>query len=156
MKFAFAVSAENTFENQHFGDADKFLLFEWADGAFTLLGEEPNPFKGQHGHHGGQVHHHPNGQHGHGHGQHKKAALVTAFFQERGVQALVSRQFGHNIREVCRSFVPILVSESAVDAVCQRLEEHIEGIAAEAGRDTEKHLVLRALEGELIRIAVKD
>jgi hypothetical protein len=43
--FAFAVNENNTFEKAHFGDADKFLVYKWADNAFSYIDEFKNAAK---------------------------------------------------------------------------------------------------------------
>ncbi len=42
---AFAVNISNDFESRHFGDADKYLIYEWINNEFIFLKEEVNHFK---------------------------------------------------------------------------------------------------------------
>jgi len=45
IKFAFAVGNSGTFEAKHFGDADKYLIYEWDGQNFYLSTELLNNFK---------------------------------------------------------------------------------------------------------------
>ncbi|MCO6476860.1 MAG: hypothetical protein J5I94_09590 [Phaeodactylibacter sp.] len=147
MKIAIAVSRQNSIENQHFGDADKFLLYEVTGGRLELLGEKANPFKGGHGRNG----------HGHGHGERhgRKTVAVTRFFQEEGVEVLASKQFGPNIREVCRHFVPVLISEHDIEGAKARLEAHLPDLRQELGNHSGPHNILRIMEGDVLVIPLK-
>ncbi len=145
MKIAIAVSHQNSIENQHFGDADKFLFYEAREGILGLIGEQANPFKNVHGNHG----------HGNGHRHGRKAVAVTRFFQEEGVEVLVSKQFGPNIREVCRHFVPVLVSVHDIDAAKAKVEDNLQSLAQELRGHPGQHNILRIMEGEVLVIPLK-
>jgi len=36
IRFAFAVNLADVFEPKHFGDADKYLIYEWVNNEFIL------------------------------------------------------------------------------------------------------------------------
>ena len=45
LRFAFAVNNENQFEKKHFGDADKYLIYQEESDKIVLLSEVLNHFK---------------------------------------------------------------------------------------------------------------
>ena len=45
IRFAFAVNKEESFELKHFGDADKYLIYEFLEGEFKLITEQQNTLK---------------------------------------------------------------------------------------------------------------
>ncbi len=45
LRFAFAVNKANLFEKKHFGDAEKYLIYEQDSDKLVLISEEKNRFK---------------------------------------------------------------------------------------------------------------
>ena len=45
MRIAFALNMDGEFEKTHFGDADKYCIYNYANGELNLLFEEDNQFK---------------------------------------------------------------------------------------------------------------
>jgi len=97
IRLAMAVNHSGHFEPKHFGDADKFLMYEWTDGKFVSLQEEPNSFK--------------NFDEEQAHGSKKKGGAIIDFLRSLDVNVLVSNQFGQNIKMVNRHFIPVIVYE---------------------------------------------
>ncbi|MCB0557277.1 MAG: hypothetical protein KDD02_27275 [Phaeodactylibacter sp.] len=149
LNFAFAVSTQNTIESQHFGDADKFLLFELGEKGWISTGEIINPFKGHHGHHGSQGH-----EAGHGHG--RKADSIIALLKGKGVQVVVSRQFGPNIRRICEHFMPVLVTDSSILAASSKIADRQEEIESEWKGNPGKHNIIRIMKDRVLSIPLKE
>jgi predicted Fe-Mo cluster-binding NifX family protein len=115
LKFAFAVNTENQFEKRHFGEANKFLIYEIGNNESVFLTEESNVFKELVAEHGSK----------------KKASAIIDFLKQKDVNALVSRQFGTNIRMVNNHFVPIIISSEQPEEVLKILSHHIRWIRDE-------------------------
>lgn len=135
LKFAFALSREGLFEKAHFGDADKFVFFEVENGLFSEVGEQDNPFKGMHGHH----HHH-----GQGHGRGDKAQKIAKFLRNEGVHAVVSREFGRNIRRLSEHLIPIIITQETIEGAQNALQPQLETIMAEWQSEPEQHKIVKA------------
>ncbi len=103
-KFAFALSPDNFIEKKHFGDSDKFSIYEWDGNSFQFVKDVPNMFKSL--------------EENNKHGSKEKGLAIIDFFKNEGVGILVSNQFGKNIKIINQSFLPVIVGElSIVDAL---------------------------------------
>jgi len=117
LQFAFAVNSENQFEKKHFGDADKFLIYKLESNKILLSAEEPNHFKLL--------------DEDVEHGSMRKGKAIIGFLKEKGVNVLVSRQFGKNIKLINEHFIPIIISSEKPDEVIQILTRHLHWIQDE-------------------------
>ncbi len=117
IRLAFALSHNNVFEEKHFGEADKYLVYELNSNGMILLSEEINPFKTFEG---SQIH-----------GSAKKGEAVISFLKELGVSILVSRRFGQNIRMVNRHFIPVIINKEEPGQVSKILMKHIKWLQDE-------------------------
>ena len=77
IRFAFAVNQSKQFKATHFGDAEKYLVYEFTKGEFCLIAEQENLFLGiaektQHG-------------------SKKKGRAIIGILQNSGVDVLVSK-----------------------------------------------------------------
>jgi predicted Fe-Mo cluster-binding NifX family protein len=131
LRFTIAVDHLNTIKPKHFGDADKFLIYEYRDKEIRLMDELTNQFKTY--------------DEKHGHGSISKGKAIARFLKDHGVHVLVSKQFGKNIQIVNRYFVPVLVSGDKPQEVIPVLQAHINIIRAEWKKNTEtyQHLNLK-------------
>jgi predicted Fe-Mo cluster-binding NifX family protein len=113
MKFAFAVSQENLFEPKHFGDADKYLIYETnKNGSFVLRTELSNSNKTI----------------DESHGSTKKGKAIIDFLKEENVNVLVSRQYGKNIQMVNRYFTPVIITHETTDEAISVLQKNMDRI----------------------------
>jgi len=117
IRFAFAVNNSGHFQPKHFGDADKYLIYEWDNGNLVYLNEIINSLK--------------NFDDESGHGSIKKGEAVAGLLNNEGVKVLVSRQFGKNIQIVNRHFVPVIVYAESPDELTPVLIKHIKWIEDE-------------------------
>ena len=114
LQFAFAVNNNNQFEKKHFGDADKYLIFQQESDKLVMSSEEPNRFKLL----DEEVEH----------GSKRKGKAIIEFLKEKGVNVLVSRQFGKNIKLINEHFIPVIISTENPDEVIKILTRHIHWI----------------------------
>ncbi len=112
--FALAVNTDNRFQKTHFGDADKYLLYQVKSNELKLLSEEINIFKQL-----DEVHEH---------GSKKKGNAIIQFLKEKKVNVIVSMQFGRNIKMVNQHFVPIIIYQDDPADVIEIVNKHLHWI----------------------------
>jgi predicted Fe-Mo cluster-binding NifX family protein len=117
IRFAFAVDQFNSFKSRHFGDAEKYLIYEWNDNEIIFLKEEINRFKDL--------------DEEQTHGSKKKGEAIIDFLKGLNINVLVSRQFGRNIQLVNRHFIPVIVFEDIPGKAITVLTKHIKWIVDE-------------------------
>lgn len=118
MIYAFAVNNNNEFIEKHFGDSDKFLIYEKnKDTEISFITEELNVFK-----------HFDEEQE---HGSKKKAEAIMGFLKSMDVDVLVSKQFGKNIKRINKHFIPILVNHQNIEEIFPLLNEYHKTIHSE-------------------------
>lgn len=117
IRFAFAVNLANVFEPKHFGDADKYLIYEWVNNEFIFLQEEVNLFK--------------NSYEGQGHGLQEKGRAIIDLLRSLNISVVVSKQFGKNIQMVNSHFIPVIVSEDIPEKALDILARHMKWIEDE-------------------------
>jgi len=134
LRFAFAVNNNNSFEKKHFGDADKYLIYESKQDRLELVEELVNTFKEfEEGKHGLQ----------------KKGFLISEYLLQSGVNIIVSQQFGKNISEVSKYFIPIVIYFESVDSVINALNDKIMWIQDEMTRKSERYKLFKIKSGIL-------
>jgi len=125
LKFALAVNNDNQFEKKHFGDADKYLIYQQETDKIVFLSEEVNSFKMM----DEEI----------GHGSKRKGNAIIELLKAKGVNVLVSRQFGKNIKLVNEYFIPVIVSSEQQDEVIKILNRHIHWIEDEWKKSTSNY-----------------
>ena len=131
LTFTIAVDYSDTIKPRHFGDADKFLIYEYDNREINFSHELVNAYKTY--------------DENHGHGSRKKGEAIVSYLKDHGVNILVSKQFGKNIKIVSQHFVPVLVSGDKPHHVIPTLQAHVDTIKAEWEKHTEayQHLNLK-------------
>lgn len=122
IRFAFAVNKANLFEKKHFGDADKYLIYEQNFDKLILTSEEINTFKLL--------------DEEQEHGSRKKGNAIIDFLKEKRANALVSMQFGKNIKMINKHFVPVKVTVEHPDEIIALIEKHLHWIQDEWERNS--------------------
>ena len=117
LRFAFAVNNEKRFEKMHFGYADRYLIYTMEDDKMILSSEEINQFKLL--------------DEEHEHGSIQKGNAIIRFLKEKGVNVLVSTQFGKNIKLVNKHFIPVIISLEKQDEIVDILNKHFHWIQDE-------------------------
>jgi len=120
IKFAMAVDANNFFQSEHFGNANKFLIYEWKGNELTFLQEKINPFRSL----------------DEEHGAYKKGMAIIELLKNMSVKALVSKQFGQNIQIVNSYFIPVIIHAGTPDEVLPVLTKHINWIEEELNNES--------------------
>lgn len=115
--FAFAVNSSNKFEAKHFGDVDKYLIYEYCNEQFSLLAQQINDFKSLDEK---QVH-----------GSEDKGNSIIKLLKKHHVQILVSRQFGRNIKMINHDFIPVAIHNKDTENIFTILSANMKWIVDE-------------------------
>ncbi len=142
IRFAMAVNNAGHFEAKHFGDADKYLIFEWSMDELHFLKEVINIFK--------------NLDEKQEHGLRKKGKAIIDSLQNLDVKVLVSKKFGKNIKMVNRYFIPVIVYTETAEEVSLILKKHIKWIEDEIANNPEEHKLFTIKNGILKTTIRKD
>jgi len=118
IKLAFAVNAENEFEEKHFGDTYKFLIYDFKNNLFNLVLEQINIYKNL------------------PHGTKDKGNSITELLKTYEINVLISKQFGKNLQIVNKSFIPIIVSHNTPTEVINIMKKQIHWIEDEWNNHT--------------------
>lgn len=135
IKFAFAVNKLNAFEPQNFGNADKFLIYEWNNNDFRFLKEQANHFN--------------NLDDDHENGSERKGKAIISLLKSLEINVLVSIKFGRNIQMVNTSFIPVIVSSETPEEVKLAVKKHIKWIEDELGNRPEEFKLFTIKNGIL-------
>ena len=65
------------------------------------------------------------------HGSKKKGNTIVKFLREKGVNILVSMQFGKNIKIVNEYFIPVIIYSEKPDEALRMLKKHLHWIKDE-------------------------
>lgn len=99
MIIACATNDGKSFVTSHFGDADKYDIYEMTKEGYCFLKSITNHTEEEEG-----VHADP-----------KKAHGIVSLLKEQNVQIGVSLVFGPNIKRVAKHFLPIMLSEKNIE-----------------------------------------
>ena len=111
LRFAFAVNKDNQFVKKHFGDADKYIIYELRDERLEQISEEINQFRTL--------------DEKHVHGSEKKGNAIIDFLKGKEVNVLVSMRSGKNIKMINEHFVPVQISMKHPDEVINIINKHL-------------------------------
>lgn len=115
--FAFAVNDSNKFEAKHFGDVDKYLIYEYSNNSFHLLSHQKNKFK--------NLDEKPI------HGSVKKGNSIVKLLADNNVQVLVSLRFGQNIKMINQHFIPVAIHNHNSENIFKILSKNMKWIIDE-------------------------
>ncbi len=140
IKLAFAVNNNNQFEKNHFGDTEKFLIYDAGSGSLEYIAEESNVFRDM-----DEVK---------AHGSKKKGLAIIDFLKNKGVRVLVSRQFGKNIKIINEHFVPVIIYADEPEEVIGTLNHHMHWISDEL-ENTSSNYKLFSIKSGILKTVVK-
>ena len=140
IKFAFAVNNTNQFDKNHFGDSEKFLIYEASSGSLDYFSEELNVFR--------------NMDETKKHGLKKKGLAIIDFLKSKGVNVLVSMQFGKNIKIINEHFVPVIIYTDEPEKVIGTLNHHMHWISDEL-ESTSSNYKLFSIKSGILKTVVK-
>jgi len=141
LRFAFAVNSDNQFEKKHFGDADKYIIYQEESDKLVLSSDESNQFKllDEEAEHGSR----------------KKGKAIIEFLKGKNVNVLVSRQFGKNIKMINAHFIPVIISSEKPDEVIQVLTRHIHWIKDEWEHNKKSNFKLFTIKSGILKSSIE-
>ena len=118
--------------DRHFGDAERYDLYELKSDSVVFLRSIENTVPEEKGH-----------------ADPEKAQNVGGLLKPAGVQVLVSGQFGPNLKRVKKKFVPIIVRVFEIESALNLVREHFQEIITQYERGEEKsHIILTGKKTE--------
>lgn len=135
IKFAFAVNNNGLFQKKHFGDAEKYFIYQLKKNEISFEKEILNSFK--------------NVDEDGKHGSKKKGQAIIGLLKEKNVNVLVSPQFGKNIKLINAHFIPILVFEEKPDSIIGILLKHIKHINEELANKSGEYMLFTIKNGAM-------
>lgn len=110
MRVAFANDNGKEFMDRHFGDANFYDIYDIDIDSANFLKRIKNTTEED----DENIHADP-----------KKANGVVGLFKGEGVQVLVSKVFGANIKRMKKKFVCVLTSDKSIEAGIKKLQESL-------------------------------
>jgi predicted Fe-Mo cluster-binding NifX family protein len=141
IKFAFAVNSDNEFKKNHFGDTEKFLIYEVESGRLKLLSEDINIFR--------------NMDETKEHGSKKKGIAIIDSLKKKGVNVLVSIQFGRNIKMINEHFIPVIIYSEQIKEVVDTLNHQLHWIVDELESNPDNYKLFTIKSGVLKTVVKK-
>ena len=129
IKAAFATDDGKLFNDRHFGDAEKYVIYEIGRDGYRLAGQIENSS----GEESGDVH-----------AASEKARSVASLLLEQGVNTAVSRIFGPNIKRIRRKYVCLLMDDIPLEEAVEIVRENYDAIETEWRKGEERgHIKLQ-------------
>lgn len=136
MKIALATDDGKTFIKRHFGDANLYKIYDFDSDNIDYVKTIDNTVDEEE-----EVHADP-----------KKAKGIAKLLKQEGVQVVVSKVFGPNIKRIKKKFVCIVVSEENLEGGLIKVQDNFEQVLAEWKKGNKRqHLVIRGLHTLLLR-----
>jgi len=117
MLVACGHNEKNEFVEAHFGDSPQYSIFDVQPSEIRLIKTINNTTMTE--------------EEDFEHGDPKKARAITMLFKELGVQVLVGRRFGPNIKRIVKTFVPVIVNCKTVEEGVEIVRENLDKIKEE-------------------------
>lgn len=109
IRLAIALTDKLTLPEKHFGESDKFFIYETCGRAMRFLKSIPNPYR--------DIEEDD-------HGNPQKGKDIAMLLKQSDIEAVVSIQFGKNITIVSQHFLPVIVKSNKLEQVKKALEYH--------------------------------
>ncbi|MHA1912678.1 MAG: NifB/NifX family molybdenum-iron cluster-binding protein [Candidatus Kariarchaeaceae archaeon] len=117
-KLAIATSDEKELITDHFGEAEKYMIYELKDDKFIYLKTIKNESIEE--------------EHDDDHGDPEKAKSVNQLLSPHGIKIVSSIYFGPNIKRMKKNFLPVKVRKiTTIDQALDLLSQNLEVIKSE-------------------------
>ena len=136
--FAFALNSENIFVKKSFVEAEKFVVYEFDNGALKHKEELINPVVNM-----------PEETSS----AERKEKLVS-LLKSREISVLVAQQFSKNLRLVTDEFIPVLIEKEKPEQVIEILNKNMAWILDELKNRKSGHMLFRINTG-VLKLAIK-
>ncbi len=117
LRFAFALNKNDQFEEQFFGNADKFMIYDLISGKLEEVFEIENEFKDE------TINNSVVNE--------QKAENITKILIANDIKVIVSNQFVENIKLVNEYFIPVQIFSDLPDDAVHAINGHVHWIEDE-------------------------
>jgi predicted Fe-Mo cluster-binding NifX family protein len=131
--FAFALSSDDIFTKEYFGNSDKFVIYEYAEGELMLKEKIQNPFVNSNQEISAD----------------EKREKIVSILKSRDVSVLVAQQYSKKLRLVTDDFIPVLIEKENPEQVVEVLNKNIKWITDELKSRKADHMLFRINTGVL-------
>ncbi|MCK5807415.1 dinitrogenase iron-molybdenum cofactor biosynthesis protein [bacterium] len=119
MHIAFATDEGKEFIDRHFGDANFYDIYNRCEDGLCFSKRVTNTTEEEEGH-----------------ADPKKAKGITSILQKSGINIVVSRVFGPNIKRISKKFLCLVVSEGNIEESIDYIISHQEDLLSEMEKET--------------------
>lgn len=116
VRFSIATNEAGLLEEKHFGEADKFLIYDLVGEDLVLVGEEKNIIKHELGKDFDLKEHGPR---------------IMEFLKDKDINILISMHFSDHVKRANEFFIPVIVSHRKPEDVVNSIKEHLYWIIEE-------------------------
>jgi predicted Fe-Mo cluster-binding NifX family protein len=135
IKIAMAVDDNGLFRSKFFGNADKYLIYEWKNNEMVYTGVTANPLKSVDEEQEYTIQ--------------KKGQAIAGLLKSRGVKVLVAKRFGENIHIVKQHFIPVIIYIKESDEAISVIKRHIKWIEDELNNSPTEYKLFHLKHGAL-------
>ena len=139
LRFSIATSDIGLLEEKHFGDADKFLIYDLVGEDLILIEEEMNEIKLELGDSFNLKEHGPD---------------IIDSLKNKGVNILVSLHFSDHVKRANEFFIPVVVSHKKPEDAIKSIKEHLYWIIDEWNKNP-SHFSLFTLKKGVMKSHLK-
>lgn len=122
---ALATDDGQTFVDRHFGDAQRYLIYEITPSAAKHLTTLDNSVEGEE----------------EGHSDHKKARNIGELLNKERVQVLISKKFGANINRMKKNYVCVLMNDNQITDSVKAIQQNYDAIVEEWSKGQDRHFL---------------
>lgn len=122
-----AQNDEQTLTTTHFGSTDLFILYQYDCLGHQRMRVIKNTTQEE------RYHNDP-----------EKAASVKTLLREHGINVVVAKRFGPNIKRIQKFFVPVIIKSESVDEAIEKLQNNWQAIYKQSTNAPEQrtHILL--------------
>ena len=129
MRIAFATEDKKTLYQDHFGDADMYIIYDVSKSEIKYYDSIKNTVKNT-------SNEHENENHG------KKAKQILNLFRSHHVDALANKAFGRNIKKIRKEILPVISRMSLIEDVTQIIQNHLDDFEMVLKDKDEKYIII--------------
>ncbi len=130
-----AIDDNGLFQSKYFGNADKYLIYEWKNNEMVYTGDADNPIKSV--------------DEEQEFAMQKKGHAIAGLLKSKGVKVLVAKMFGKNIHIVKQNFIPVIIYIKESDEAVSVIKRHIKWIEDELNNSPAEYKLFHLKHGAL-------
>ena len=135
INFALALNKNDLFEKNNFGEAEKFVIYQYDGNKMSRIYDLKNPFKTVAMETKEDVK--------------RKGEGIIKFLKEHKVSVIASGQFGENIRMINKYFIPVIIFGEKPQQVIDLLFKYIHWVQDELHNQSKRYKLFTIKNGIL-------